>query len=116
MYFGGFVMANVRSSIFALSMWGLLVATAQAANESNEMRGELLYTTQCEACHTTAIHWREKKLAKDWKGLKAQVARWQVMAKLSWTDQDIVDVTLYLNKRYYHFENTELKAVTQVVK
>jgi hypothetical protein len=36
-------------------------------------RGELLYSTHCVSCHTTQVHWRDKKLATDWTGLKAQV-------------------------------------------
>lgn len=77
------------------------VASAQARSDAS--RGELLYTTHCIACHNTEIHWRDKKIAKDWTGLKAQVRRWQGVAGLAWSDKDIVEVTRYLNVLHYHF-------------
>ncbi len=67
-------------------------------------RGELLYTTHCIACHTTQMHWRDQRLATDWAGLQAQVRRWQGVAKLGWTDEDILEVTRHLNDRIYRFE------------
>jgi len=105
-------MTLVRDYIGTVALSFYMMTLVQAGEVPNEMRGELLYMTNCDACHTSSMHWREKKLAKDWKSLKQQVVRWQTIAKTSWTKQDIEDVTLYLNKRYYHYQNTEPKAVT----
>jgi mono/diheme cytochrome c family protein len=80
-----------------------LVAATPAMAQS---RGELLYTTHCISCHTTEMHWREKRSASNWEGLKAQVRRWQDAASLAWTDRDILDVSRYLNDSIYHFEQT----------
>jgi mono/diheme cytochrome c family protein len=77
------------------------VASAQA--RSDPPRGELLYSTHCIACHNAKIHWRDKKVAKDWASLKVEVRRWQGVAGLAWTDKDIVEVTRYLNTLHYHF-------------
>ena len=71
-----------------------------------QSRGELLYTTHCISCHTTEMHWRDKRSASDWPTLKAQVRRWQDAASLAWGDGDILDVTRYLNETIYHFEQT----------
>ena len=71
-----------------------------------QSRGELLYTTHCIACHTTEVHWRDNRSAKDWPSLKAQVRRWQDAASLAWGDSDILDVSRYLNETIYHFEQT----------
>jgi mono/diheme cytochrome c family protein len=71
-----------------------------------ESRGELLYTTHCVACHTEQQHWRDKKLASDWLSLKAQVQRWQATALLAWKEDDVVEVTRYLNDRFYGFKQT----------
>ena len=54
----------------------------QPAPPPGMSQGELLYTTHCIACHTTEVHWRDKKLAKDWRTLIAQVRRWQENSKL----------------------------------
>ena len=74
-------------------------------------QGELLYTTHCVACHTTEIHWRDKKLAKDWRTLIAQVRRWQENSKLNWGEEEIVAVAHYLNGSFYHYQEPEEKKI-----
>jgi mono/diheme cytochrome c family protein len=69
-------------------------------------RGELLYTTHCISCHTTQMHWRDKRVANDWNGLKKQVRRWQDASSLAWNESDITEVSRYLNDSIYHFEQT----------
>lgn len=66
-------------------------------------RGELLYTTHCIACHNSQMHWRDKRLATDWASLQAQVRRWQGVAKLGWSEDDILEVTRHLNERIYRY-------------
>lgn len=80
-----------------------LIAAPAAMAQS---RGELLYTTHCAACHTTAMHWRDNRAASDWTSLKLQVRRWQREASLAWSDGDVLDVSRYLNDSIYHFEQT----------
>ncbi|MCE9661714.1 MAG: cytochrome c [Burkholderiales bacterium] len=69
-----------------------------------QSRGELLYTTHCVSCHTTQMHWRDKRSAKDWSSLKFQVRRWQDAVSLGWSDSDIQEVARYLNESIYRFE------------
>jgi len=66
-------------------------------------RGELLYTTHCIACHNTQMHWRDQRLATDWASLRAQVRRWQGVAHLGWSEDDILEVTRHLNDRIYRY-------------
>jgi len=66
-------------------------------------RGSMLYDDHCMQCHTQQIHWREKKIVTDWESLITQVDRWQHTAKLGWRQDDVRDVSLYLNEKYYHF-------------
>jgi mono/diheme cytochrome c family protein len=66
-------------------------------------RGELLYSTHCIACHTDQMHWRDKKLAKDFQSLRAEVHRWQKLSALGWSDEDIAAVARYLNTLHYHY-------------
>jgi len=79
----------------------ILAASAQAQSPPEKSRGELLYTTHCVGCHTTEVHWREKKLVSDWTSLSAQVDRWQKNAKLGWRGEDVDAVARYLNATYY---------------
>jgi mono/diheme cytochrome c family protein len=70
-------------------------------------RGELLYSTHCIACHSTQVHWRDKKLVTNWTGLRTEVGRWQKFAGLGWGDDDVAAVTRYLNALYYHYPATD---------
>jgi len=76
-----------------------LVSTARA-----QSRGELLYSTHCIACHTSQMHWRDRRSATDWQSLKAQVRRWEGAASLDWSEADVLEVTRYLNETIYRFE------------
>lgn len=90
-------------------MFRLLVGAAAAAllqvtgAACAQSRGELLYSTHCVACHTTEVHWRDRRLATDWPSLQAQVRRWQAVAALDWNEDDIEAVARHLNERYYGF-------------
>jgi mono/diheme cytochrome c family protein len=101
-----------RPSKFGLLMAAVLLtaaiaaashAAAQAPLAPAPSRGELLYATHCIACHTTQVHWRQKKLATDWPSLKVQVRRWAANTGLAWTDEEVVDVARYLNATQYRF-------------
>jgi mono/diheme cytochrome c family protein len=76
---------------------------AFAPSARAQSRGELLYATHCVACHTTQMHWREKRLATDWSSLRAQVQRWQGTAMLQWNEEDVLAVTRHLNDTIYRF-------------
>ncbi|MGA8863292.1 MAG: hypothetical protein WBM09_03125 [Gallionella sp.] len=78
-------------------------AIANAQPRSDASRGELLYTTHCIACHNAQVHWRDKKIARDWSGLKTQVRHWQEITGLGWSDDDIELVARYLNALYYRY-------------
>ena len=65
-------------------------------------RGRLLYENSCNACHTTQPHWRSKRLVVTWGDLVAQVTRWQGIAGLNWSSDDIRDVAVFLNEEFYH--------------
>ncbi len=91
----------------------LLVAVALAAPAAAQSRGELLYTTHCSACHSEQIHWRSAKAVTDWTSLKAEVLKWQGMARLAWSEDDVTDVARFLNERIYRFE-TPLATASKV--
>jgi mono/diheme cytochrome c family protein len=99
-------------AVLALAWLGLAPALAQTAPNRNPSRGALLYSTHCIACHSSQMHWRDNKLASDWPSLKAQVRRWQAAATLGWTEDDIVEVTRYLNSLYYGFPELRADAGT----
>lgn len=87
----------------ALLVLACATAEVSAQTKSEPSRGELLYTTHCVECHNARVHWRDKRIAADWKGLLAQVRRWQGIQKLHWSEADITDVARYLNTFYYNY-------------
>lgn len=80
---------------------------AQAQTKDDTSRGELLYSTHCISCHSTQIHWRDQKVAKNWASLKAEVGRWQSASGLGWSEEDVTDVARYLNALHYRFPAPE---------
>ena len=85
----------------ALALIGALVPSRSC--DAAESRGELLYSTHCVACHSAQVHWRDRKLATDLRSLEAQVRNWQAASGLRWSDEDVTEVTRYLDDRFYHF-------------
>lgn len=71
--------------------------------EPSPSRGQLLYDTHCLACHTSQIHWRDRKLARDWHALRVEVDRWQRAAGLGWSRDDVDAVARHLNQTIYGF-------------
>ncbi len=97
--------AGAVLSIACVPMAGQALAQSSnpAAPAASAGRGELLYSTHCGACHSTQMHWRDNKRATDWDSLKAQVRRWQGVARLDWTEADVEQVARYLNDTIYGY-------------
>jgi hypothetical protein len=83
----------------------LIGAAVLASTAAAQSRGERLYATRCVACHTTQVHWRDRRLATDWRSLQAQVVRWQAAGRLNWSPDDVREVTQYLNESFYGFRS-----------
>jgi mono/diheme cytochrome c family protein len=98
--------SNRRSLIAGMFITVLTCSLVAAPSAMAQSRGELLYTTHCNSCHTTEMHWRDKRAANNWPALKALVRHWQDAASLAWSEADILDVSRYLNEATYHFEQT----------
>jgi mono/diheme cytochrome c family protein len=91
----------------ALGILFAALAEAHAAPIQSASRGEMLYSTHCIACHNAQVHWRDKKLARDWTTLQAEVRHWQKFTNLGWSDEDVALVARYLNTLYYRYPEAE---------
>ena len=98
---------QVMKSVAGWTGAALILFTAAAAGQDSgagRPRGKLLYSTYCIGCHTTQVHWREKRLATDWASLKSQVRRWRENVGLPPDESDVVALAAYLNNFYYRFQ------------
>lgn len=89
----------VFRKLAAILCSGAVVATPALGQE----RGELLYSTHCGVCHAEQVHWRARRAVTDWSSLRVEVRKWQGVASLAWSEEDVLDVTRYLNDTIYRF-------------
>lgn len=73
------------------------------AHGADAERGKALYEARCDLCHGASVHVREARKATSFEGVRTQVARWNRELGGSWSVDEINDVTVYLNNRYYSF-------------
>lgn len=55
------------------------------------------------------MHWRAQRLARDWDSLRAQVRRFQGVARLDWSEDDITAVARHLNDTIYRFPQRQAR-------
>ena len=79
----------------------LALPAAVAAAEPS--RGQALYELRCQGCHAESVHARTKRVAKSFDEVRGWVARWNASLSLGWTADEVDDVTLHLNTRYYRY-------------
>jgi cytochrome c5 len=76
----------------------------KTANDPAPSRGELLYENHCTACHASKVHLRENRRATSAPEVEAWVRRWASDQKLTWSDEEVGEVTTHLVRRYYKFD------------
>lgn len=74
-----------------------------AAGAADPSRGKALYESRCDSCHAESVHGRAKREATGYESLRGWVRRWSGNLGLKWTAEEIEDVTVWLNGRYYRF-------------
>jgi mono/diheme cytochrome c family protein len=99
-------MTKLLTQTLALTALACASAVALSQVPPPASRGQLLYTTHCNECHTTQMHWRDDRRALDWNSLKSQVRRWQGSSGLGWSEADIAEVARYLNDTIYRYPQT----------
>lgn len=106
-------MIGSRQPAFALCLLLGMHTSAHAQTQLSEPQGKLLYAAYCNACHTSKIHWRELRLATDWNSLKALVRQWQAGVGQDWSEEEISEVSEYLNATHYGFPSANQKGVSR---
>ena len=86
-----------------LVLSGLLISSSALAN-GNAANGKALFTaSKCGTCHGTEIYTSKDRKVKNLKALEAAVRLNDSKLNTNWFDEDVKDVTAYLNQQYYKF-------------
>ncbi len=93
-------MKKILFATITLSL-AIVATTTQAADIKH---GKELQQKHCMSCHDDSMYTRENRFIKDAQGLRKQVQRCESTLGLTWFDQDVDDVTAYLNKQFYKFK------------
>lgn len=78
----------------------LLSSPVHAFDSEN---GKALHDESCVRCHDDAMYTREDRKTKSYTLLRNRVAQCEIMAELIWFEEEVDDVTAYLNESFYHF-------------
>ena len=93
----------MKQILLMLSSLLLAISTLSVNAAGNPATGKHLFEekpNKCLSCHATGAKFNK---AADIKQLEARVRKCDVSAKTNWYDDEIADVTSYLNKQYYNF-------------
>ena len=86
---------------------GLIAAAGLAASAGTGAadldRGRGLYEQRCTSCHDRSVHGRPNRVAADFGAVRDWVRRWSRDLGLAWSEEEIDDVAVYLNDKYYRF-------------
>jgi cytochrome c553 len=92
---------NHKTQILTALLAVLAAGTLHAADADH---GKSLQQENCMGCHDDSIYTLENRKVTSLGGLKQQVMRCDQALGLRWFDEDVADVTEYLNTTYYHFK------------
>ena len=90
----------------AAGICGVMAVFSTPAAEEFD-RGEALYENHCRECHESWAHTRDGRHVTTVNGLRGRVAAWSIHTNLQWSQEEIDDVTDYLNQQFYQFTNKE---------
>ena len=81
-----------------------LLAGALPGYAADAAHGKTLQQDKCMSCHDNDVYTRKDRKVKSLAGLKTQVQRCELALGLQWFNEDVDDVTTYLNDGFYHFK------------
>lgn len=81
----------------------VVLFTSPIAAGADAERGRALYELRCGTCHSESVHGRVKRVATDFEDVRRWVERWSRNLRLSWSREELDDVSVYLNATYYRY-------------
>ena len=65
--------------------------------------GKALHDANCLRCHQESMYTRENSIINNYQELRERISQCELGAELTWFDEEIDDVTAYLNDQFYKF-------------
>jgi len=93
----------MKQTLVVISSLLLSVSAISLSAAGNPSSGKHLFEEKpstCLSCHATGAKFNK---ASNLQQLEARVRKCDVSAKTNWYDDEIGDVTSYLNQQYYNF-------------
>ncbi len=84
----------------SLLISALMSSSAYAFDVEN---GKELHNENCVRCHDSSMYTRVDRKTKNYESLRERVVQCEIMTELIWFEEEVDDVTAYLNKAFYHF-------------
>ena len=91
---------NPRALKFAVLSVCLTVSLPGSAQVD---RGQGLYENHCQQCHDNKVHKRTKSTLESIQELRSWVVNMSAYSDLGWGNDEIDDLTRYLNQEIYKF-------------
>ena len=66
-------------------------------------RGKELHGQHCQRCHQSEVYTRAERMVENFSALRERVSQCELSNNLLWFDEEIDDVTQFLNQEYYEF-------------
>tara|TARA_Y100000817_G_scaffold234067_1_gene186382 strand:- start:16 stop:309 length:294 start_codon:yes stop_codon:yes gene_type:complete len=93
-------MKKIYGLLIFLTIIPFLVTPVLAVDLEN---GKSLHDDNCLRCHDESKYTRKNRIVKNFQQLYERIKQCELMAELTWFDEEIADVTAYLNKQFYYF-------------
>ena len=88
--------------IYTVNVFGLFL-TFNSAHAADVNNGMILHQENCLRCHQSEMYTRDDRKVKTFEQLKKQVQQCELAIELGWFEEEVEDVTGYLNVAYYMF-------------
>lgn len=93
---------KLRTLLLVLLSGSAMCVTVRADN-TETATGKQLHDQYCVKCHDTSIYTRPDRIIKNFQELQNRVRQCEISNQLTWFDEEINAVVLYLNDNFYHF-------------
>jgi len=90
------------TGLVALLALGVVVTGCSGGGKGDPVRGEAIHKV-CLECHGTSLYVVPERKIKSLTALRKEVARWGDYYNPALSEQDVEDITTYLNTQFYKF-------------